>query len=186
MTKTQTRTKAAPIPTPLDAIRADIASTLEEIAEVKGSGLPVETVETQFRQSLTQAREVFEEFIGNAGRAIAAGDPVSLVSLTNDARDPKTWALLGLGAAVAAHGEHRLLTLAHEAAARYPQAEVRMSAAERESRLETLEADLYAMELDEEASLLPGVDRRHNARIGPVLGIPFDVALEHGLIGGAV
>jgi len=94
---------------------------------------------------------------------------------------PESVDALILGFAVHGLGATRIIADGRMAAKGHEQAAMRLSAEERHARLAELREALYQAEIAEERHIEEhGGERRPDANIAAVLGVPWQVAQEHG------
>lgn len=170
-------------PANIEAIREKIAALKTEIEATRRAGLPVEQVEATLRDALGLAESNYREMIGELGRALSSGQPVSLSDLLLHRERAESVDSLLLAYAVRSIGIEGIVRDAQAAAEGFQQAALRMTDAEREQRLADLRQELYEAELAEEQLVeVDGLARRPDASVACVLGLPYQIAAEHGLL----
>lgn len=161
--------------------RAQIADLQAKIAEVEAAPLPLDMIEDAFRRS-------FGDLIASKNNVLArlasgfAHSTDRVLSPIPGAETPEAIAKLALALALDKTGD-LLIQQARQ------QAEIddlttcrtRLDPLEKAERLAELHAQLYTLELAEEAILnaTTGTDRRPDANAGAVLCVPAEVAARH-------
>lgn len=158
-------------------IRAQIADLQRVIADVEAAPLPVDMIEDAFRRS-------FGDLIApknDVSARLASGFAHStdrVPSPIPGAETPEAIAKLALALAL-----DKTVDLLLQAARQTAEitGRTRLDPLEKAERLAELHAQLYALELAEEAIVTAnaGTDRRPDANAGAVLGVPAEVAARH-------
>lgn len=170
-------------PATVEALREKIAELKREIEATRRAGLPAEQVEATLREALAVAEASYEEMVAGLGRCLAGGHPVSTVDLMGHRERAESVDSLLLGFAVRAVGAETIITDAQLAAASLPAAKLRLTDGERQARLAELQEALYEAETAEEHLVeAEGRARRPDASTAAVLGLPFEIAEQAGLL----
>jgi hypothetical protein len=170
-------------PATVEALRADIARLKTEIEATRRAGLPVEQVEMMLREALSLAESNYRSMTQELGRSLANGAVITLSDLMAHAQRAESVDSLLLGFAVRAVGAEAIIQDAKEAAAALPQARLRLTDAERQARLAELQEALFLAEVEEEQLVeVEGLTRRPDASTAAVLGLPFEIAEQAGLL----
>lgn len=167
----------------IESLRADIARLKTEIEATRRAGLPAEQVEMMLREALSLAESNYRSMTQELGRSLANGAVITLSDLMAHAQRAESVDSLLLGFAVRAIGAESIVADAQQAAASLPQAKLRLTDAERQARLAELSRALYQAEAEEELLVeSEGRARRPDASTAAVLGLPFEIAAEAGLL----
>lgn len=170
-------------PATLETLREKIAGLKNEIEATRRAGVPAEQVEATLRDALAVAEASYEEMVAGLGRCLAGGHPVGAVDLMGHRERAESVDALLLGFAVRAIGAEAIVQDAREAAASLPQAKLRLTDTERQAQLAELQEALYQAEAAEEQLVeSEGHGRRPDASAAAVLGLPFEIAAEAGLL----
>lgn len=169
--------------TSIEVIRANIAELKTQIEATRRAGLPVEVVEATLRDSLAVAEAAYKEMVAGLGRCLAGGHPVGAVDLMGHRERAESVDSLLLGFAVRSVGVENIVADALQAAASLPAAKLRLTDAERQARLAELQEALFLAEVEEEQLVeVEGRARRPDASAAAVLGLPFEIAEQAGLL----
>lgn len=169
--------------TSIEAIREKIAELKREIEAVRRAGLPVEQVEMMLREALSLAESNYRSMTQELGRSLANGAVITLSDLMAHAQRAESVDSLLLGFAVRAVGAESIVADAQQAAASLPQAKLRLTDAERQARLAELQEALFLAETEEERLVeVEGRARRPDANAAAVLGLPFEIAEQAGVL----
>lgn len=167
----------------IESLREKIAELKREIEATRRAGLPVEQVETALREALAVAESSYREMVAGLGRCLAGGHPVGAADLMAHRERAESVDVLLLGFAVRSVGAENIVADAQQAAASLPQAKLRLTDAECQARLAELSQALYQAEVEEEVLVeAEGRARRPDASTAAVLGLPFEIAAEAGLL----
>jgi hypothetical protein len=181
MAKNAIAVKSAHSAVSLADIRAQIADLQRAIAEVEAAPLPLDHIEDAFRSSFADLIAPKNDVLARLASGFARSTD-RVPSPIPGAETPEALAKLALALALGKTGD-LLLQQARE------QAEIddlatgrtRLDPLEKAERLAELHAQLYALELAEEAivTATAGTGRRPDANAGAVLGVPAEVAARH-------
>ena len=163
----------------LESIRSRIAHLKKQAAAAACAGLPVSEVEASIRAQLAGAVEQFLSIRQSIANAVASGRHESLDGLMRTSYAKDEQAMIAFGGALASYGLDRFVKEALELAGK--QSGERLTAAEREARLDELCREIYALELEEETLVQAlDADRRPDADARAVLGVPLEIAFAEG------
>lgn len=184
MTKQSPTVKsAAPKTGSLEEIREQIAALQAEIREVQNAPLPTEMIADQLR------REVQNAFIRPADETDARLDSIfanatgRVASLIPGSNSAESVARLALAFVMRREGEALIRDGVQRAEGDdISTGRLRLDPIQKAERLAALHGALYALEVAEEAvvTVTVGAERRPDANAAAVLGIPSEVAAQHG------
>lgn len=167
----------------LTELREQIAKLNAEFGVVRAAGLPAAEVAQSIRTQVVHCCERFRAIQRRIATCLEDGYDESIASLLGPMITKSDPAELAFGAAVAAYGADRFMDEAIALARNH--GELRLPADEREARLKDLLERRHSLELLEcDLVESTGAAHRPDVTTGAVLGIPFDVLFEAGLIGG--
>lgn len=183
MTKQSPTVKSAPPKTgSLEEIREQIAALQAQIREVQEAPLPVEMIADQLRREI-------DAFIRPADETDARLDSIfanttgRVACLLPGSNSPEGMSRLALALVMRREGEALIRDGVQRAEVDdISTGRMRLDPIEKAERLAGLHGALYALEVAEEAvvSVTIGADRRPDANAAAVLGIPSEVAAQHG------
>ena len=172
-------------PATLHGTRERVADLKAELAETRRAGLPIDQVEADLRRVLEQSRRNFDGLIDRAATAMAEGNDITLAALLDYQMRPEAIGQIALGGVVAALGESRIISQARERAAALDGPPLRLPSRERRAKIEDLTEAIYLAEVQEEVLReAAGEARRQDADALAVLGLPYSVCVDHGLLRG--
>jgi len=160
----------------LSSIRARISKLQAERKRVVAAVPPASVSEQRLREHLSVLAVPSSEFIQNCADAINTGSMTSLTPATAPMLAQASFAL-----ALTATGIERVIESAKLQASAQDSGALRLDDAEKTERLAAIAADLYSLQLDEEATL-DGAERRSDVNVAAALSIPLDIAVEFGLV----
>ncbi len=161
----------------LAKIRAEIEVTQAEALRVKHALPPIADIESTVRHVLSEMAGAQRKLITTTATIFSHGMSASELTALPATQLPKH----AFGLAISAIGVEEIITQAKEIAAINDSGAMRLSAGEREERLDDLQRHLYELELAEEQRLA-GAPRRPEANPAAVLGVPVDVAADYGFL----
>ena len=163
----------------LESIRSRIAHLKKQVTVTRCAGLPVSEVEAAVRAQLVGAANEFLRIRQGIADCIREGRHESLDGLMRHTYEKDEVPMIAFGGALAAYGVDRFVKEALEMAGK--QSGERLTATEREARLDELRREIYALELEEETLVQAlDADRRPDADARAVLQMPLEVAFAEG------
>lgn len=159
----------------LKQLRADIAETQAEALAVKNALRPLAEIETGVRHVLGEMADASNRIVGMVSNIFSHGHPIADLVSIPAGQVPK----FALGMALASIGVDAIIAAAKEKASANDNGALRMSTADRDGQLQALERQLYELQLAEEAAL-DGEPRRPGCNAAAVLGVPLEIAEQHG------
>ncbi|MBL8495378.1 MAG: hypothetical protein JNM37_14155 [Rhodocyclaceae bacterium] len=181
MAKNAIAVKSAHTPGSLGDIRAQIADLQAKIAEVEAAPLPLDMIEDAFRRSFGDLIAPKNDVLARLASGFAHSTD-RVPSPIPGAETPEAIAKLALALALDKAGD-LLIQQARQTAEidDLTTGRARLDPLEKAERLAELHAQLYALEIAEEAivTATAGTERRPDANAGAVLGVPADVAARH-------
>lgn len=170
--------------TTITQIRKSIAALSAEILQVEAARPPREELEAQAVSALQDAMQPLVTFRRRLAGVLAGGRRANLGDFVADAHRAEAFGKIAFGLAIEQAGGPAAVVAAAaaEAAAQEPAGTLRLPRAARAAKLEELRRRRHELEL-QEAQLLEefGGERRPDAGMPAILGIPAEVAAEAGL-----